>query len=661
MEKWIRCVSMPIGVRMGLVLLITAAAWLLMSAFGLAGPEDGAGNLESTAGPVTVYLAPVTRSVQSGESFTLAVRVASGDQPVGLVGAFVDFDPQYLQTVDIAGGTVLTDELYNALDNTQGQADYVARAVSGTVTGTFTLNTITFQAIAGTDGTTLTFHALPTRETRVISGQTILSRTLVGGQVAISETCEAVSILDLRSDSPAMAGESVNVTATLTGTTPITYRWDFGDGTLPVTGTGRVTASHVYTAGGSFTVTLTVTNPCGSDVATHLVTVVEEHTVYLPLILRDYTPLRAKFIADPISGRVPLTVTFTNESTGYYTDSLWEFGDGVTSTQTNPTHAYELTGTFTVTLTVVDASGTSVLPSDVSTLTRPNYITVYDERSPQAPSQLQATPISWSQFRLAWQDNASDEDGFTIYEGANWVADVGVNTTVYTASGFGPGTYHCFRVYAYNEHGNSDWSNWGCGTTPACEDLILNGGFETDGNWDIPTTPYPATYTTAITHTGARAMRSGIVEADDNQYSYSDFRQTVTIPTDAVSATLRFWLYRISGETPYTPTFPSALLARDIEKMVLADDLQYVLVLNEDDQIRRQLIWQRADDQAWTRHEFDMLVHAGETIKLQFGVYNDGSDGVTAMYVDDVSLEICLPEGETVTMRPDDMREEAMK
>ncbi len=589
MKRWYRCVDVPLGVRIGIVLLAVAAAWMLMGAFGVAGPEDGADKLRhvstldggaaperalgsSAASTVTVSLSPSIRSVHAGESFTLAVEVASGAQTVNRVQAYVDFDPQYLQVLEISRGSVLVDEVYNAFDNTAGWADYVVEAIiSGTaistLTGTFTLNTITFQAVTATTGTTLTFHTAPPRETQVLSGSTVLSSTLSGSTVVIE----------------------------------------------PPT----------------------------------------EHAIYLPLILRSYTPLRANFTADPTSGRVPLKVAFANESTGRYTDSLWEFGDGITSTQTSPTHTYTLTGTFTVTLTVMDAHGTPLLPSDVSTLARPNYITVYYEGPPNAPSHMQATSISCSQFRLEWQDNSTDEDGFTIYEGANWVADVPANTTTYTAGGFAPGTYHCFRVRAYNEHGDSEWSDWGCGTTPACDDLIVNGGFEQDEGWEIPGTPYPATYTTAITRTGARAMRSGIVEVDDNRFSYSDFRQTVSIPTDAVSATLRFWLYRLSGETPYTPTFPLALLASDVEKMALADDLQYVLVLNQYNQIRRQLIWQRVDDQAWTFHEFDMLVHAGETVKLQFGVYNDGVDGVTAMYVDDVSLDVCVSEGQALEIRID--------
>ncbi len=51
-------------------------------------------------------------------------------------------------------------------------------------------------------------------------------------------------------------------------------------------------------------------------------------------------------------------VTFTNTSTGgnIY---LWDFGDGNTSTEANPIHTYEADGTYTVTLTVTNAAGTS--------------------------------------------------------------------------------------------------------------------------------------------------------------------------------------------------------------------------------------------------------------------------------------------------------------
>jgi len=136
-------------------------------------------------------------------------------------------------------------------------------------------------------------------------------------------------------------------------------------------------------------------------------------------------------------------------------------------------------------------------------------------------------------------------------------------------------------------------------------------------------------------------MRIGIVESSDNVESWSSARQLVTIPADATSATLRFWLYLLSGE----PTaggapleYPPAVTLASLE-----DDAQYVLVLNQQgQQIGPPLLWQLSDDPHWRLHDqIDLTGYAGQTVKLHFGVYNDGSDGVTGMYVDDVSLEIC--------------------
>lgn len=80
-----------------------------------------------------------------------------------------------------------------------------------------------------------------------------------------------------------------------------------------------------------------------------------------------YQPVRAGFIASPTSGPVPLTVVFTNTSTGDYNASLWDFGDGVTSTLRHPQHTYTAPGVYTVTLTVSGEGGVDVF-------TRPEYI-----------------------------------------------------------------------------------------------------------------------------------------------------------------------------------------------------------------------------------------------------------------------------------------------
>ena len=79
----------------------------------------------------------------------------------------------------------------------------------------------------------------------------------------------------------------------------------------------------------------------------------------------------AGFTASPAVGLVPLTVAFTDSSTGSITSRLWDFGDSATSTATHPTHTYTSTGSFTVSLSVT-GSGAS------NTMTRTNSITVVE-------------------------------------------------------------------------------------------------------------------------------------------------------------------------------------------------------------------------------------------------------------------------------------------
>jgi len=68
-------------------------------------------------------------------------------------------------------------------------------------------------------------------------------------------------------------------------------------------------------------------------------------------------PVTAAFRASPTNGQVPVTVDFTDESTGDITSWSWAFGDGGSSTSQNPSHTYNSTGDFTVSLTVSGPAG----------------------------------------------------------------------------------------------------------------------------------------------------------------------------------------------------------------------------------------------------------------------------------------------------------------
>jgi streptogramin lyase len=83
-----------------------------------------------------------------------------------------------------------------------------------------------------------------------------------------------------------------------------------------------------------------------------------------------YEPkVTASFTATPTSGTVPLEVTFTNTSTGTLTASLWDFGDGMISTEISPTHTYQAAGVYSVTLTADSFGNTDMI-------TKANLITV---------------------------------------------------------------------------------------------------------------------------------------------------------------------------------------------------------------------------------------------------------------------------------------------
>jgi len=136
---------------------------------------------------------------------------------------------------------------------------------------------------------------------------------------------------------------------------PTAWNWAFGDG-----GTSTIqNPSHLYNNDGSFTVSLTVSNVSGSN------TKVKSNYIVVSSISAPV----AYFVGSPTSGNSPLTVQFTDQSTGSPANWSWTFGDGGTSTAQNPSHIYSGAGVYTVDLTVWNFSGTGEI-------TKANYITV---------------------------------------------------------------------------------------------------------------------------------------------------------------------------------------------------------------------------------------------------------------------------------------------
>lgn len=118
------------------------------------------------------------------------------------------------------------------------------------------------------------------------------------------------------------------------------FIWDFGDGS-PTIQAGSNSVFHNYTAPGTYNVKLVLvdTNYCNAP-----------DSVTLPLSVAAL--VKAKFTTPP-AGCTPYNAAFTNTSIGGLTFQ-WDFGDGGTSTASNPTHLYSAPGSYTITLIAND-------------------------------------------------------------------------------------------------------------------------------------------------------------------------------------------------------------------------------------------------------------------------------------------------------------------
>jgi aqualysin 1 len=133
------------------------------------------------------------------------------------------------------------------------------------------------------------------------------------------------------------------------------WSWDFGDGQ----GATERNPSHTYAAGGSYTVTLTVTDDAG-----------ETGTATRTLNLSDgstNSPPTADFSASCGENFCQFT-DLSTDADGTVVAWNWDYGDGFGSTLRNPFHIYDAPGTYTVTLVVTDNDGATGTASGNVTL-----------------------------------------------------------------------------------------------------------------------------------------------------------------------------------------------------------------------------------------------------------------------------------------------------
>ncbi|MFG3051077.1 PKD domain-containing protein [Kitasatospora sp. NPDC048239] len=149
---------------------------------------------------------------------------------------------------------------------------------------------------------------------------------------------------------------TVDLTADATNRwdTTLTYTFDFGDGTAPVSGASK-TVRHTYTAIGDFHPKVTVTDGRGGSVTT---------TYSQPVQVGEDKPLGAALTVTQESDRDPLAVSARVATSGPYRIASYsfDFGDGPAKPNEGyqvERHVYAKPGTYTVKVTVTDDNGAS--------------------------------------------------------------------------------------------------------------------------------------------------------------------------------------------------------------------------------------------------------------------------------------------------------------
>ena len=125
----------------------------------------------------------------------------------------------------------------------------------------------------------------------------------------------------------------------------LSYLWDFGDGAM---GEGE-TVSYAWTAPGTYTVALTVTDDSGTGSAVQRT---ERAIVVDAAPVAEAGPDQFTTVSD-----VQFDGTASADADGRVASYEWDFGDGTTGTGPRPSHAYARPGVYEVALVVRDASG----------------------------------------------------------------------------------------------------------------------------------------------------------------------------------------------------------------------------------------------------------------------------------------------------------------
>ena len=196
-------------------------------------------------------------------------------------------------------------------------------------------------------------------------------------------------------DTLSCPGKPVIFQSASTGSS-LTYAWSFGDGGTST----QMNPVHVFTADGTYTVSLTVTDMYGCT-----------NTKSIPQYIIVNTPVANFTVSDSFTTCPPLIMQFTNSSQ-HVQSYVWDFGDGGgTTTVASPPHFYSFPGNFTATLTVTTFGGCTDVKTKQMIVRGPQGTFTYNPLVGCTPLNTNFTATTQSRLSFVWDFN----DGNTMF------------------------------------------------------------------------------------------------------------------------------------------------------------------------------------------------------------------------------------------------------
>jgi hypothetical protein len=257
-----------------------------------------------------------------------------------------------------------------------------------------------------------------------------------------------------------------------------------------------------------------------------------------------------------------------------------------------------------------------------------------------ADGVAQATTFTWAPVDQATQYEIDVFEGSDCSGKAIRTFTTGnTNFTIPQAQALDTFQNFSWQVSASNSCGSSALSACFNFRTASCSDpqeAIANGGFENGfASWSIDATVPPPVIEHTIVHTGASSALLGTVVGTNEPLGDTQISQTLTLSAGS-TPTLSFWEWPLTTDSV---TF----------------DQQYVRVqpINPPGPVV-VLMNEARDDETFIHRTFDLSRFAGSTVKLIFGVHQDGFGDITGMFVDDISVttQNCGPPDFAIRVNP---------